>query len=428
MSSLTATRSADTERASPPAVLKGRWLQLAVAVVGMMAIAPLQYSWTLYTSPLADDVGWSLASIQLGFTLFVVAQTFLQPVGGYFFDRFSPRFVYAVGGVLAGGGWALIGVARSLPELYVFYALAGVGAAIVYVGSLGSAARWFPHHRRGLAVGMTAAGFGSGAAPFIPFVNRSISQYGPHVVFVVTGVASVIVIVACALVMRRPPQEAPSIVASQTDTAPGDHSLKPWQLLSVPRFWLVYGMFLCMATGGLVVTANVKPFAQSLGYSSALIVAVVTLQQILNGFSRVFWGWISDRIGRYSSMFIAFGLNAVFLALTPILGRTSVGFLVLIPLVLFTWGEIFSLFAALTVDLFGAAYAASNQGLMNTAKGIGALLAGGLAGWMAASLGWTPVFVSAAALAAAAAVGAWGLRRQSVASPQWVPKPVETGK
>lgn len=111
-------------------------------------------------------------------------------------------------------------------------------------------------------------------------------------------------------------------------------------------------------------------------------------------------------------MLVAFGLNAVFLGMTPILGRSPVGFVVLVPLILFTWGEIFSLFAALTVDLFGAAYAASNQGLMNTAKGIGALLAGGLAGWMALSLGWTPVFVAAAVLAALAAAGAWWLRRR----------------
>ena len=123
----------------------------------MIAVANLQYGWTLFVHPLHDKFGWSLASIQTAFTIFIVAETWLVPFEGWVVDRFGPKFVVAAGGLAVAAAWTLNSVADSLLLLYLGAALGGVGAGAVYGTCVGNAVRWFPD-RRGLAAGLTVAG------------------------------------------------------------------------------------------------------------------------------------------------------------------------------------------------------------------------------------------------------------------------------
>src|SRR4030095_7710213 len=128
--------------ASPEGIVKNRWVQLAGSVLAMLMIANLQYSWTLFVQPIRTATGWKLSDVQWAFTLYILFQTWVMPLEGWLIDRMGPRIFISDAGVLCGVGWAAIGHARTLPQLYVYYAVAGVGAAFVYSGSMATALKW----------------------------------------------------------------------------------------------------------------------------------------------------------------------------------------------------------------------------------------------------------------------------------------------
>src|SRR5215475_11931955 len=163
------------------------WFQLVASVISMVMIANLQYAWTLFVNPIQDAMGWKLAEVQLAFTIFINLQTFVQPIDGWFIDRMGPRKFITAAGVLCGVGWAALARASSLGQLYFFYALAGIGAAFVYSGCIGSALKWYPD-RRGFAAGLIAAGFGSGSALFNLVIERYLlPNHGFQGAFLWTG-------------------------------------------------------------------------------------------------------------------------------------------------------------------------------------------------------------------------------------------------
>src|SRR5262247_3805089 len=186
--------------------IHNKWFQLVASLIAMIMIANLQYAWTLFVQPLQTGTGWKLSDIQFAFTLFILCQTWVQPLDGWLIDRLGPRGFISAAGLLCGLGWAGMGYVTSLPMLYVLYCLAGVGAAFVYSGSIGSALKWFKA-RRGLAVGIMTAGFGGGTALFIPFISSSLSSSGYQHTFLVTGVFQGLVILLVAQFLRHPPAQ-----------------------------------------------------------------------------------------------------------------------------------------------------------------------------------------------------------------------------
>jgi len=435
--------------------LNNRWVQLGASLVAMIMIANLQYSWTLFVKPIQAATGWKLSEISAAFTLFILFQTWVQPLDGWLIDRLGPRLFITVAGVLCGAGWAYMGSATTLPQLYAAYMVAGVGAALVYSGSIGSALKWFPD-RRGLAAGIMAAGFGGGTALFIPVIARLIRTSGYGSAFFWTGLFQGIVIVVVAQLLRHPPAEMlkAAVVKSGSTTstaaergvgapakrfrgagAPGVNDVRgvgapakrfrgagapgvndvhftTWEMLRTPHFYALYVMFVMMATGGLLVTAQAGPVATSWGISLAALTLATTLSPIANGLSRISWGWVSDRLGREMTMMIAFSLQAICLVLVLTIGRLSGGLFTLsLVLVFFTWGEVFSLFPAITADYFGSRYATSNYGFVYSAKGVASILGGVVAALLYERFGsWTACFYGSAALALLAAVMAVGLR------------------
>jgi len=379
------------------------WVQLAVGIVGMVAIANLQYGWTLFVNPIDAKFHWGKASIQVAFTLFVLAETWLVPFEGYLVDRFGPRWLVAIGGVLVGAAWWINAEASSLFALYTGGLIGGIGAGIVYGTSVGNALKWFPEHR-GLAAGLTAAAFGAGSALTIVPIANLINSRGYETAFIYFGLGQGLVVILCALLLRAPQaSQVPSV--SRTQGQQSVRELTPLEIVKTPVFWLLYAMMTLLAMGGLMATAQLGPIAVDykvatvpvslLGLTMAALPFALSLDRILNGLTRPFFGWVSDRIGRENTMFIAFGLEGVGILLLITFAHIPVLFVMFSGLVFFAWGEIYSLFPAISGDLFGRKFATADYGLLYTAKGTASLLVP-LGNVLKATTGsWMPIFIAA---------------------------------
>ena len=394
--------------------INNRWFQLCASLVAMIMIANLQYAWTLFVQPLQEGTGWQLSDIQVAFTLFILFQTWVQPLDGWLIDRLGPRGFITAAGLLCGLGWAGLGYATSLPMLYVLYCLAGTGAAFVYSGSIGSALKWFKE-RRGLASGIMAAGFGGGTALFIPFISSMIAERGYQSTFVATGILQGVVIALVAQVLRHPP--AAPVIETPLGAGPSQIGRKQFttaEMLRTPQFYMMYAMFVLMATGGLLVTANAGPMARSWGFTTGVLTLAATLSPLANGASRVFWGWASDRLGRENTMILTFALQAVCLFLVVSVGQLSGAlFAATLVAVYFTWGQTYSLFPSTAGDYFGTRHATSNYAVLYTAKGVASIIGG----WFGALLfeqsgSWAMGFYGSALMALVAAGMAIRLRAQ----------------
>jgi OFA family oxalate/formate antiporter-like MFS transporter len=385
--------------------IKGnRWVQLTLAVIAMVMIANLQYAWTLFVPPLRSAFGWTLAATQMGFTLFIVFETYAMPVEGYLLDRFGPRLFFSVAGVLVGVGWTMLGIIKSLSALYFFYGMAGLGAGFIYGGSIAIALRWF-QDKRGLAAGIIAAGFGAGSALFIPMIGYILKTSGYATAFIITGLFQGAVILIAAQLLKYPPGQTGK-QAQIVVSASGHRGHTPWEMLRQPQFYLIYFMFICMATGGLLVTAQTKPFARNVGIAANVVILAITLDRVSNGLGRIMWGGISDKLGRPLTMALVFALNGITVLLVPTVGHHPVWFVILLFLIMLTWGPIFALFPAITADRFGTTYAASLYGVVYTAKGFGGILGGVVGAYLAVKYGWAVVFYGGAFLAFVASAGA----------------------
>jgi MFS transporter, OFA family, oxalate/formate antiporter len=396
--------------------MKKPWTQLVFSLIAMVMIANLQYAWTLFVEPMREARGWQLSGIQFAFSLFILLQTWVQPLDGWFIDRFGPRFFITAAGVLCGLGWSSIGYATSLPQLYFFYALAGVGAAFVYSGSIGSALKWFPT-RRGFAAGVIAAGFGGGTALFVPIISYLIANFDYRTAFLATGIVQGLAITIVAQFLRHPGPDfvaakAPASSLSTAKSRRNTENFTTQEMLRTPHFYILYVMFVAMSTGGLFVTANSASVVRAWGMTTAVLTTAASLSPLANGASRISWGWVSDRLGRENTMVIAFVLQALSLLSVVTFGPTS-GLLFTITLVLtyFTWGEIYSLFPSTLGDYFGSKFATSNYGFLYTAKGVAAIIGGYLAAVLFEQFGsWTAVFYASAVLALLSAIVAFFMR------------------
>ena len=405
--------------------INNRWFQLVASVIAMIMIANSQYAWTLFVGPMQKQTGWALSEIQAAFAMFILFQTWVQPLDGWLVDRLGPRWFITAAGLLCGVGWAGMGYASSLPMLYTAYCAAGMGAAFVYSCSIGSALKWFKE-RRGLAAGIMAAGFGGGTALFIPFIQSMIASRGYQATFVATGVFQGLVILLVAQFLRHPPAQAVAPVPASASGSPqiGKRQFTTLEMLRTPQFYMMYLSFVLMATGGLLVTANAGPIAKSWGFSAGVLTLAATLSPLANGGARVFWGWASDRLGRETTMILTFVLQAICLASVVTLGQVSgAWFAATLVAVYFTWGQVYSLFPSASADYFGTRNATSNYAVLYTAKGVASIIGG----WFGALLyeqsgSWVTGFYGSALMALIAAGIAVKLRASSAA-----PKPKTAG-
>jgi OFA family oxalate/formate antiporter-like MFS transporter len=391
---------------------RNRWVQLVFGIICMGLVANLQYAWTLFVSPIDAKHGWGLSAIQLSFSIFVLVETWLVPVEGWLVDRFGPRPVVAGGAILAALGWIIDAQATTLSDLYVAAVIAGIGAGCVYGTCVGNALKWFPD-KRGLAAGLTAAGFGAGAAVTVIPIAHMIEHSGYEDTFMFFGIlqGAVIFFLAMFLIRPKPPagvKAAPKVVTTKVDYATG-------KMLRTPVFWLIYVLFVAVAAGGLMATAQVGPLASDYGLAKLpvslfgitlpLLTMTLSIDNLCNGFTRPLCGFISDRFGRENTMCMVFvGEGLAMLGLMQY-GHDPVAFITFAALIFLFWGEIFSIFPAICADTFGVKYAAANAGTLYTAKGTAALLVP-LASILSAGGNWDRVFIATAGVTVAAAISA----------------------
>ena len=400
-----------------------RWVRLSAAVVAMMMIANLQYSWALFVKPIITATHWKLSDVQIGFTLFIAFETWMMPLSGWFMDKFGPRVFMSVAAVLCAIGWGGLGVARSLPEFYVLYSIAGFGAALIYCGSTVVGLKWFPD-KLGLASGLIAAGFGAGSALFVHLMEYLIHAESYHKAFLYTGIAQGLITFVAAQFLINPKPDDPAIAGkkptSRFKLRAHAEQFTSVEMLQTVHFYYLYVMMLMMGIGGLMVTAQVSSVADTLGITRAVLTFSVLVNQLTNGAGRIFWGWVSDHIGRERTMITAFALQGVALLSVLRFGRNSpMGFVILLALVLFTWGEIYSLFPAVSADFFGGRNSGSNYSFLYSSKGVAAFLGVWLAARLYEKSGtWTVVFYGSAILAFLTALMAVGLLAMPLPSKQ----------
>lgn len=383
-------------------LLQNRWLVLFFSILSMVAVANLQYGWTFFVPSIQKAFNATTALVQVTFTIFVLLETWLVPFEGYLVDRFGPRNLVLAGALFSAAGWIGSGMVNDLTSLYLVYALAAIGAGIVYGTAIGNALKWFPDHR-GLAAGLTAAGFGAGSALTVAPIADMIASSGYKATFIQWGVIQGAVVFIAAWFLKAPPQgwlprtwtlEAQARELKKRQTGLDFH---PTQMAKASNFWLLYLMMTLVATGGLMATAALVPMAQEfkvdkipVSFLWVLLPAATfaaSLDRVVNGFCRPMWGWISDHIGRENTMTVAFGLEAVAIFLLTRFGPADpVLFVIFTGFTFFGWGEIYSLMPATVGDYFGRKFATTNYGFLYTAKGtasvfvpIGAALAVGSA-------------------------------------------------
>ncbi len=382
-----------------------RWTQLTAGVICMIMIANLQYGWTLFVHPINAAHGWSVASIQVAFSIFVALETWLTPIEGWIVDRLGaqrgPKLMVAFGGVLIAVGWIVNSKADTLSMLYLGAVLSGIGGGAVYATAVGQAVKWFPD-RRGLAVGLTAAGFGAGAALTVVPIRYVIASSGYQTAFFWFGLVQGAIVLMLAWLLRAP--EADEIAAMSRMAPPkvmqSARSYTPGEVLMSPVFWVLYVMFVLVSASGLMATAQIALIAKDfhvadtaiLFGATALSVALI-IDNVANGTARPLFGWVSDHIGREYTMALAFGLGAIAYWLLGSMGTAPWAFVLFAALIFLTWGEIFSLFPSTCTDSFGPKFATVNLSLLYTAKGASAFLVP-VANMIKASTGsWHMVFL-----------------------------------
>jgi OFA family oxalate/formate antiporter-like MFS transporter len=372
-----------------------RWGQLISVTLCMVLIANLQYGWTLFVNPMREahsswgfDFLWwhfdSLAAIQLAFTIFIALETWLTPIEGWIVDNLGPqrgpKLMVAFGGVFVALGWILNSIADSLGMLYLGAVVGGIGGGAVYATSVGHAVKWFPD-RRGLAVGLTAGGYGAGSALSVIPIQYVITTNGYQAAFFWFAVLQGGIVFVLAWLLRGPEAgEVPTTAAPKVIQS--TRSYTPAEVLKSPVFWLLYVMFVMVSGSGLMATAQIAPIARDFGVEKVVlllgattITVAVIVDSIANGTARPLFGWVSDNIGREYTMAVAFALGGIAYWMLGSLGTAPWAFVVFAAMIFLTWGEIFSLFPSTCTDSFGPKFATVNLSLLYTAKGTSAVFA-----------------------------------------------------
>jgi OFA family oxalate/formate antiporter-like MFS transporter len=251
-------------------------------------------------------------------------------------------------------------------------------------------------------VGLTAAGFGAGAALTVIPIKIMIANHGYAATFLLFGLLQGGVLVLVAWLLRGP-EPGEVMVPTYTKVQQCKTNCMPRQMLASPIFWLLYVMFVMVSASGLMATAQLALIAVDLKISdtvlflgaSTLSIALV-VDNVMNGTARPFFGWVSDHIGREFTMVIAFGLGGISYLMLASVGSNPWLFVISAAMIFFTWGEIFSLFPSACTDIFGTKYATVNASILYTAKGASALLVPFANIIKDATGGWYAVFLTAA--------------------------------
>lgn len=379
-----------------------RWSVLASSVLINLCIGS-GYAWSVFQKPLIDLFGWTTSDTSLVFTISFGVVPLAMIIAGRIQDRAGPRTVVFIGGILFGAGVIGAGFTTSLPVLYATYGVAGgLGMGTTYACTVANTVKLFPD-RRGLASGLVVAGFGLGAVLFAPLATWLIDVYGVLAAFKILGTGYLVVIPALSLLIQAAP--AGYRPAGWTPPAGAGRSAasadKDWkQMLCDPKFYALWCVYAVGTVSGLMIIAHASPFGQeAIKITPQTAAVAISVLALANTSGRIFWGWVSDRIGRFETVVVMFVLGGAVMAMLPgVSGLIAlVAALVAIGL---CFGGFMGIFPSITADIFGSGNLGMNYGIMFTAFGFAAMVGPRLAAKVKETNGgdYTQAFLIAAAL------------------------------
>lgn len=385
-----------------------RWLVLVASILINLCIGS-GYAWSVFAKPMVSylstvsGVAVTAAAATLAFTISNLFGPVTMIIGGSMQDKFGPKWVIFVGAFLFGGGVFLTGFSTSTTWLYLSYGLLmGLGMGTIYSCTIANTVKFFPD-KRGLVAGLATAGYGFGSIVVPPLANSMINSMGIMATFRTLGIAYFIIIaVGSFFVTTAPTGYKPEGWNPPAPTAGSSVSGvdKNWsQMLADPMFYVLLLMIMIGAFSGLMIISQASPIAQEVTKVTAATAAVaVSLIALANTLGRLFWGAISDIIGRYLSLALMYIISAVSVfALTGITSYTA--FMVAAMLIALCFGGIMGIFPALTADMFGPKNNGVNYGIMFCGFAIAAYFGPMTAAKVkAATNGYVSAFIIAAVL------------------------------
>lgn len=355
-----------------------RWIILTACVLINLCLGA-GYAWSVFQKPLIEQFSWTSAEASLAFSISFAMVPISMILFGSLQDKKGPKWITFGGGLLFGLGMILSSFINSLSMLYVSYGLIlGFGIGMAYGCTTSTTIKWFPD-KKGLAGGLTAAGFGSGAVVFAPLAKALIEKYGVLPTFRFLGIGLLIVICLAALLLSAPE-------SSKAANDPIDPiNKKSTEMIKTGIFWALWIAYIIGCVSGLMIIGHASPIAQEfLGYSVGTATIIVSVTAISNTGGRIIWGIISDKVGRYKAvalMFVVSGAGLLLLSfkISPISGVLG------IVLIALCFGGFLGTFPGITAENWGPLFNGKNYGVMFTAYGIAAIMGPRLAATVKAS-------------------------------------------
>ena len=354
---------------------RNRWVILAVCVLANLCIGSA-YAWSVFQKPLIEEFGFGTSQANLAYTISLFIVPFAMMLSGKLQAKMSARKTILLGGLIFGTGIFLAGFTTGLAVLYLTYGvLGGIGTGIVYGCTIPNSVKWFPD-KRGLAGGIIAGGFGCGPILFAPLSVNLIGSLGILNTFRTVGVVHIVVIGLASLLIAAPPEGfkpagwIPPVQAAATPSV----NLTTVDMLRKMRFWLLWIVYTIGCIAGLMIIGHASPIGQErIGMSPETAAVVIVFIAISNTSGRMFWGAVSDRIGRYKTLNIMFLLSGIMLLLLSNAGSYWL-FVVAVMGIALSFGGFVGVFPSITADSFGPLHLGVNYGAMFSAYGLAAFI------------------------------------------------------
>ncbi len=406
-----------------------RWLIVVGAILVQVCLGAI-YAWSVFRKPLEAELNISPTQASLPFSVVLIFFALATVAGGRLQDRFGPKVVAIIGGILLAAGMILASLARGISMLVAGYGIvSGIGIGFAYVCPIAAGVKWFPD-KRGLITGLSVAGFGAGAFFVAPLAAGLIAgtpynllgaslfdlpRLGVFPTFRWLGLAYLVLVVLGGLLLRNPAPDYRPAGWNPPAPRPGQAAHADFtsgQMLSTWQFWAIWLMYFAGCAAGLMMIGQTSPIAQELARFDKSVAAIgVSVLAIFNTLGRIFWGRISDSIGRSRTLFLMYLINAVAVFGYFLIPVAPVVFWFAIALVGATFGGYLAIYPAVNADYYGTKYAGVNYGLIFTAYGVGGLLSNIFAPRVKELTGnYNFAFILTGVLCAAAAVASLLLR------------------
>ncbi len=378
-----------------------RWPYLAAAFVAMAVVSPYEYAWSSISPLISNARGWTPAHLGAIFSLFVVFQSGASFPTGVLRDRYGPRALTVVGGVLAGLGLVALSAGPLVLAVFGFGVVGSFGVGMVYSNCINVGSKWFPD-KRGLAAGLIAGAFSWGSIPFVIWIRTTADEGTYPSILVAMAAIVTAIIVGSGLVMRDPrpgwKPTIPAAAAGRMKARPSSRQFAVREALRTWQFWVTYVAFVLISGAGLMTIAKIVGFASATGHAALVGTTAAVGLAVTNGFGRPVLGKLADRLGYEITMTGSFTLCGLFL-LVMIAGESPFVFVFAALAALFFWGPLFSLFPAISGYYYGADHAAAIYGVLYSAKMVGGLWGGWASAVILERYGYETAFVIGAVMA-----------------------------